>query len=194
MANWVCSVLFLLSGCAYLAAQIVSGTILGRTTDESRAGVPKATITLTNPSTGLERTAVSDDTGNFAFPQLPPGTYMLSATATGFKTYRVSGINLPVHQTVRADIQFEVGQITQNIVVKASAEQVQTETSELGQVITTSQIVELPLNGGTSYSWRIFPRVLRRPTQRGARQLPIRAAAQIWQCIFPADGETRIAI
>ena len=147
MASRVCSVVLLLSGCAYLAAQIVSGTILGRTTDESGAAVPKAAVTLTNPSTGLERTAVSDDTGNFAFPQLPPGTYALSATATGFKTYRVSGINLPVDQTIRADIQFEVGQITQNIVVQASAEQVQTETSELGQVITTNQIVELPLNG-----------------------------------------------
>src|SRR5579884_508852 len=125
MANRVCSVVFLLSWCAYLAAQIVSGTILGRAMDESGAAVPKATITLTDPATGLERSAVSDDTGNFAFPQLPPGTYALSATAAGFKTYRVSGINLLVDQTVRADIQFEVGQITQNIVVQASAEQVQ---------------------------------------------------------------------
>ncbi len=128
-------------------SQIVSGTIVGTATDATGSVVPKASIVVTSQSTGISRTAASDDSGNFAFPQLPPGEYRLSATATGFKKYDVSGIVLLVNQTSRVEVKFEVGAVSEQVQVEARAAQVQSETSSLGQVIDRERIVELPLNG-----------------------------------------------
>ncbi|MGI8990094.1 MAG: carboxypeptidase regulatory-like domain-containing protein [Bryobacteraceae bacterium] len=137
--------IWLSSSC--LLGQIVSGTIAGHAEDSSGAAVPNATLSLTNQDTGLTRTAISDGQGNFSFPQLAPGAYRISAAATGFKRYEVSGVELLVDQTARVDIRFELGPMNQEIAVTAAAAQVDSETSSLGQVIDTRQVVELPLNG-----------------------------------------------
>jgi len=131
----------------YASAQIVSGTILGRAADATGAVVPNAKITLTNAATGVQRTSSTDDQGNFVLPQLPPGAYSVSAAAPGFKTYQVSNIQLQVDQTVRVDIEFQIGQMSQEVAVVAAAAQVESETSSLGQVITTNEVLQLPLNG-----------------------------------------------
>jgi hypothetical protein len=138
---------FLILYAVSLQAQIVSGTIVGRLMDASGAVVPSAAVTATNEATGASRTTTSDDSGNYAFPQLPPGTYAISATATGFKKYQLSAIDLAVDQTVRADVHFQVGEISQQIEIRAAGAQVEGETSELGQVIESTQVVQLPLNG-----------------------------------------------
>ena len=141
-------VLIVSSGIVRLApAQIVSGTIVGRAADSTGAVVPNASIALTNAGTGVARTTTTDSSGTFALPQLPPGTYNLAATATGFKTYDVTKIELLVDQTVRIDVRFELGAINQEIMVTAAAAQVDSETSALGQVIDSHQVLELPLNG-----------------------------------------------
>ncbi|MDQ6706626.1 MAG: TonB-dependent receptor, partial [Acidobacteriota bacterium] len=132
---------------ACLLAQIVSGTIAGHADDSSGAAVPKAALSVTNQETGLSRSAFSDEQGNFTFPQLAPGTYSISASAAGFKRYEVSKIELLVDQTARVDIHFEIGSMNQEIAVTAAGAQVDSETSSLGQVIDTKQVVELPLNG-----------------------------------------------
>lgn len=133
--------------CNHVSAQIVSGTILGRAADATGAVVPNAKITLTNAATGVQRTSSTDDQGNFVLPQLPPGAYSVSAAAPGFKTYQVSNIQLQVDQTVRVDIEFQIGQMSQEVAVVAAAAQVESETSSLGQVITTNEVLQLPLNG-----------------------------------------------
>ncbi|MGH9665489.1 MAG: TonB-dependent receptor domain-containing protein, partial [Bryobacteraceae bacterium] len=127
--------------------QIVSGTIVGRASDASGALVPGATVAVKNVATGLERAATTDGGGNFVFAQLAPGTYSLSATAAGFKKYSVSRIELLVDQSARVDVHFELGAVNQEVEVTAAAAQIDSETSALGQVIDSHQVVELPLNG-----------------------------------------------
>src|SRR5262249_48754798 len=77
---------------ASLAAQAVTGTILGTVTDSSGAAVPGATVTLTHTGTGLVRTLVTDANGEYTAPSLPTGTYKLVAELPGFKTVSQSDI------------------------------------------------------------------------------------------------------
>jgi hypothetical protein len=130
----------------HVIAQIVSGTMLGRAADATGAVVPNARITVTNSPTGVQRTTSTDDQGNFALSQPPPCSYSISATATGFKTYQVSNIELQVDQTARVDVEFQIGQMSQEIAVVAVAAPVESETSSLGHVITTNEVLQLPLN------------------------------------------------
>ncbi|HUS05173.1 MAG TPA: TonB-dependent receptor [Bryobacteraceae bacterium] len=132
---------------ATAGGQILSSSIVGTATDVSGAVVPHANITVTNESTGVTRGVSADETGAFVFPQLSPGNYQLSAASTGFKKYTVSGISLLVNQTVRVDVLFALGEVTEQVRVTASAVQIESETSSLGQVIESKNIVELPLNG-----------------------------------------------
>ena len=74
-------------------------------------------------------------------------TYSVSISAPGFKTYKREGVGLNVQDRLRVDAQMEVGGRTEQIVVSAEAAAVQTDTSSLGQVITSQQAVDMPLNG-----------------------------------------------
>jgi hypothetical protein len=136
---------------AYMAgpvsAQIASGTVSGRADDPSGASVAGAGVTISNLSTGLTRTVQTQSSGDFSFPQLPPGRYSLSASAPGFKNFRVNSIELQVDQTVHLDVRFELGTSEQSVEISASATPIESETSSLGQIIDTKRIVELPLNG-----------------------------------------------
>lgn len=140
-------ILLLLAAGAAAFGQIVSGTIVGKASDASGALVPGASVSVRNTATGVERSATTDAGGDFVFAQLPPGTYSLSATASGFKKYTVSRIELLVDQSARVDIHFELGAVNQEVDVTAAAAQIDSETSSLGQVIDSHQVVELPLNG-----------------------------------------------
>jgi outer membrane receptor protein involved in Fe transport len=131
----------------FAAAQVISSSIVGDVQDSSNAAVPGATVIVTNVGTGASRATVTDDLGAYVFAQLPPGDYSLAATRPGFKRYEVSNINLPVNQTVRVDVRFVVGDVTEQVQVTAQAVQLESETSSLGQVIAQTNIVELPLNG-----------------------------------------------
>ena len=130
-----------------LAAQVISSSVVGDAQDASGAAVPGVAVVITNISTGSARTSNTDETGGYVFPQLPPGDYSLSATRPGFKRYEVSKINLPVNQTVRVDIRLVVGEVSEQVQITAQAVQLESETSSLGQVVSTTNIVELPLNG-----------------------------------------------
>jgi len=130
-----------------LHGQIASGTVVGTAYDQSGAIVGGAEIVLTNVQTQLRRAVVTDADGNFTAPQLPVGVYKLSASAASFKRQEVENITLLVNQTVRVDLSFQVGEVTEEVVVQASAVAVEGETSSVGQVIERERIVDLPLNG-----------------------------------------------
>lgn len=132
---------------ASLWSQIVSATITGTVTDATSAAVAGAEVVATNVQTGQKRLTRTDDTGRFTLPQLAPGIYDVSTSAPGFKRHDVSGVTLPLGQTVRLEIQLEVGALTTEVQVSAAAAMIQSETSSLGQVIDRERIVELPLNG-----------------------------------------------
>jgi hypothetical protein len=138
---------FFLLTAAAVHAQFQRGTILGTVTDATGAVVSGAKITLVNINTNEERTSVSSGRGDYEFLLILPGNYRLSAESSGFKTQVVSDIKLDVNQTARLDVKLEVGEVAQRIETTASTRLLQTETSEIGGVVTNKQIVDLPLNG-----------------------------------------------
>jgi hypothetical protein len=129
------------------AAQFQRGSIVGTVTDQSGSVIGKAKVMLKNLGTNEERPAATDDRGDYTFPSLLPGSYQVTAEATGFKTQVVSNIQLEVNQTARIDLKLSVGDMVQRVEANASLQLLQTDTSEVGSVITNKQIVDLPLNG-----------------------------------------------
>lgn len=128
-------------------AQQTTATLLGTVTDATGAGVPGVAIQVASLATNVTRDVVSDSSGAYALPNLPPGVYRVTATKTGFQASRAESVTLQVEQVARLDIKLQVGSITETINVDASAAQLQTETSSVGTVIDSGKIVELPLNG-----------------------------------------------
>jgi len=126
----------------------VTGAILGVVTDPSGAAVPAAAVTLRNPNTGLERKATTDTTGSYEFLRVPVGeNYSVEVTATGFQKSTQSGFTLLVNQNYRADFQLRVGAATQIVEVSATAVQVESTSTQLGDVIEDKKMTALPLNG-----------------------------------------------
>ncbi|HKE25130.1 MAG TPA: TonB-dependent receptor [Bryobacteraceae bacterium] len=123
------------------------GEVTGRITDPSGAAVPGAVITLTNTTTNGIRTTVSTEDGDYTFPAVPPGVYNVKAEHQGFKTAAGTHIEVQVQQTVRQDLTLQVGQITESVLVSATADLLQVENSTMGTVIENKGVTELPLDG-----------------------------------------------
>jgi hypothetical protein len=125
----------------------VTGAISGVVHDSSGASVARADVVATETATGFERHASSENSGEFRLLALPPGEYTVSVTAPGFQTYITKGINLKINDELRVDVGLQLGAVKESITVEANTVQVETESTQLGQVIDTKQILELPLNG-----------------------------------------------
>jgi hypothetical protein len=138
----------LISISATLFAQAV-GTISGTIKDGTGAVIPGATVTALNQGTGVTREALSDDSGHYALPLLPVGTYNLSTALPGFRSAQSHDINLEVQQSRVLDFVLEVAGVTTEVSVSSQMAQVEVQRSDatLGQVIHAEQVAELPLNG-----------------------------------------------
>src|SRR5512135_1943070 len=123
------------------------GTIDGRVLDPSKAAVPGATVTAKNVATGLTRTAVVSPTGTYRIPALPAGSYDVSATLTGFSTQVTKAVEVRVGDTVTVDFAMKVGAVAETVEVVGETPLVQTTKSDVGQVITTAMVENMPLNG-----------------------------------------------
>jgi hypothetical protein len=148
---WFCSsailsIFVMTGGIAW--SQAVS-QISGTTKDQSGALVQGVEVTVTNTATGIKRSAVSDETGTFALPNLQIGPYRLEATKAGFRTYVQNGIELQVDSSPSIPITLGVGDVTQTVQVEANATQVETQKLGVGTVMETQRVLDLPLNGRT---------------------------------------------
>ena len=141
--------LALLGACPAFAQQ---ATLSGRVTDPNGGVVPGVTITATNVKTGIEGATLTNAEGYYVFPSLPPGHYLLSAEMPGFRRLVRSGVKLDVQQVARIDFVLEVGELTQEVNVVASAPLVDASTSSLGQLVDGKQVVDLPLLGRNPYA------------------------------------------
>jgi hypothetical protein len=130
----------------YLQAQTPTATILGKVTDPSGATVPGALVHFENASTALKREGRTTSDGDYTIPSLPVGTYTLSVTAQGFKTFSQSGIILGVGQNARVDARLEIGSSIEKVEVTGRGLQVDTQSSALRTEVDNTQIGELPLN------------------------------------------------
>jgi hypothetical protein len=124
-----------------------AGTIQGVVTDSTGAVIPGASVAIRNLETGIESHSVTNSAGFYTIPALNPGRYAASCSAQGFATKEFPSLRLEVQQTVRLDCALNVGNIVESVEVSASAQMIQTERTEVGQVIDGKRVVEMPLNG-----------------------------------------------
>ncbi|MFB3902689.1 MAG: carboxypeptidase regulatory-like domain-containing protein [Acidobacteriota bacterium] len=130
-----------------LRAQTTTGSIVGTVTDSTGGVIPGCTVTVTSEDTGARRTTTTSDQGTFSFELLRVGQYAVEAEMTGFKKARVSDILLQVDQTVRTNLSLEVGEMSQTVNVTSEVALVKTDQSDVGAVIESKKILQLPLNG-----------------------------------------------
>jgi hypothetical protein len=143
-AFWLSLLLVLLVTSLYAS---INGSISGLVTDSSGAVVASATITAINTQTGIKSTTRTDDKGFYSFPSLPIGTYDVEIQETGFKSFRKTGLTLDANSSLRADATLPVGTVSEKIEVQSNAVQVETQSTQLGEVITGSKMTAVPLNG-----------------------------------------------
>jgi hypothetical protein len=109
--QWVvslCGVALLISSAL---AQQVNGSITGTVTDSSGASLPAAAVRVQSKSTNATRDTVTDSSGNYNIPFLPPGEYTVNVSAKGFQTQNVASLTLQVQQTLRQDFQLKIGDV-----------------------------------------------------------------------------------
>lgn len=139
-------ILAILAGATALWAGI-TGSISGIVTDPSGGAIPGVTITATNTLTGVQATIQSDSKGFYNFAELPIGDYTILAEQKGFKEYSKSGIHIDANSAIRVDIKLEIGVISEKVTVTSNAVQVETQSTQMGEVIGNQKITSVPLNG-----------------------------------------------
>jgi hypothetical protein len=142
---WMASVLVFATTSAL--AQLSTASLNGVVRDPTGAVVTKASVVLRNSDTGVEHSTFSNDSGTYVFSDINPGRYTVKVSAPSFSTKQISDFVLAVNQTATIDVFLAAGAQTEVISVEATTEQLQVSSAELGTVIATKQVNDLPLNG-----------------------------------------------
>ena len=128
--------------------QTFRGTILGTVTDVSGLAVSGATVAAKNKDTGLTRTTQTSDDGSYALTELPIGIYTVTISQSGFQTSVTSDVEVNVAAERRLDVALKPGRVSETVEVSgAELPQVETTTNELGGVLTSHTVQDIPVNG-----------------------------------------------
>ncbi len=128
-------------------AQEASAVVTGVVSDPSGAAVPNAQVELTNVNTAVVRSTETNTDGNYIFLNVTPGTYTMRASAPGFSAVTQAAVTLQVNQTANFNFHLQVGSTSTTVNVEATGAGVEASTAELGTVVTTREVNNLPLNG-----------------------------------------------
>ena len=128
-------------------AQVAGGTLSGTITDPSGAGVPQAQVVVKNVATGVERTLTTNSDGFYTTPNLLPGDYQVTISATGFNTVTKRGITMSVGAQRTFDQALQIGTVTHEIQVTTDVPDVQVASSDISATVNATTVRELPLNG-----------------------------------------------
>lgn len=137
--------LLLLCAATSALSQSDRGTIAGTVLDSSGGAVQGATVTATNANTGAIYKTTSTDTGAYRIPDMQVGVYNVSVSATGFKTSDQKGVVVQINSTASLEVTLQPGDVKETLTVVADTPTLQTETSDIGTVVSDRQILELPL-------------------------------------------------
>jgi len=127
--------------------QASSSSLRGTVTDPSGSALPGATVVIANPESTIARTATTGGLGDYRFLALPPGTYTLTVTATGFAHYEQTGIQLLVDTPATANVQLKVGTTTERITVTSEAPVLNLVDASIGNPFDETQVKQIPLEG-----------------------------------------------
>jgi len=143
----VVALVFFALAVTFSQAQTFRGTVSGVVLDAQGAAIANASVQLTDPNTGAVRTEKSNSVGEFDFPELPPGSYNLLVTFSGFKSTKIDGIDVAVSKVSNLKVELGVG--TENTIVDVNANAIQTDTTSaaLIAVIDSKSVQEMPMNG-----------------------------------------------
>lgn len=131
-------------------AQTNEGSIVGNVLDPSGATVPAATVTAKAEGTGAVYSTVTTDAGSFSLPNVRIGTYNVSVTAPGFQTNDIRGVVVQIATASTLHVTLQPGNVTQTVTVNAEAPTIETESADIGTVVTTKQVLDLPLALGST--------------------------------------------
>src|SRR5882762_1620757 len=140
----VAAILFFFT-CTYLQAQYENGSLVGTIRDKSGAAVSGAAVTITNNATAVTAKATTNDAGDYEIPSLRVGVYTVSAGAPGFANAVAQNITVSVGARERIDLSLTVGATQTSVEVSDVALQIETESSQRGQIITQYQSAAFPL-------------------------------------------------
>jgi hypothetical protein len=139
------ALLLVLVFAAVSAAQTPLGRVAGTVLDESGAGLPGASITLTNVGTAQVETSVASDVGAFVFPQVPVGTYKVTVALQGFRTIDYTDVIVTVGQEYSLTARLPISTQAEVITVSAGASLVRTTTPEVTATVLQRQVLDIPL-------------------------------------------------
>jgi len=136
-----------------LHAQFTSGSITGTVSDESGAIIPNARVTATSTTTNIGRTVLTDESGYFTISALEPGDYELTASSKNFQMTSAS-ITLTLGQVLRFNFALKVGTSSQTIEINASSSALalETQSHEVGNIVSAKSVENLPASAGTVFS------------------------------------------
>ncbi len=140
---------------SHAPAQIINGSIVGTVSDPSGAVIQSSTVTCVDTGTGLKRVVKTDAGGRYDMTSLAPGTYNVTATASGFRPLEESHVVITPGSTVRVDLQLQVGSATQEVSISALAVQLQTDKADTHTELTGQSVTNLPLGGNRNYQTAI---------------------------------------
>jgi len=129
------------------SGQVAGGTILGTVTDQTGAVIAAAQVAITNTKTNVKRVTTTNSDGFYSVPNLLPGDYIVTATATGFAETVDPGITLTVGAQLLVNMSMRLGSSTQQVEVTGAVPSVDLTTSTIGGVVNSTTVRELPLNG-----------------------------------------------
>jgi len=153
VSRWLTVVVFCLASSSFTFSQGTGGRILGRVADPSGAVLAGVTVTATNEATGVSRTAQTNDSGDYGFPEVPIGTYTLAFDLTGFKTNVRKGVSVELNQVVTFNSTLQIGETKEVVEVTSEAPLVDTTSTQLGAIVNNKSVNELPLNARDSYQF-----------------------------------------
>ncbi|HXJ38787.1 MAG TPA: carboxypeptidase-like regulatory domain-containing protein, partial [Bryobacteraceae bacterium] len=143
------ALIFLGTGLCF--GQAVTATILGTVSDPTGAVIANARITVTELATNSARSAQSNESGNFTFPDITPGHYSVTGEAAGFKREIRPNIDVLVNSATRVDMQLQTGNVSESIEVTDTPPALQTDRVDTGRKLDTVQTENLPLGGGRNF-------------------------------------------
>ena len=124
-----------------------SASVAGTVTDETGAVIPGASIVLINVERGAEQEVSTNEAGNYVYPDITPGIYTIRVSNEGFETQEITDLQVEVGARAVANVQLNVGVVTNVVTVEATAVLLETESNAIGTVVNRERVNDLPLNG-----------------------------------------------
>jgi hypothetical protein len=175
-------------------AQVLYGSVVGLTTDQSGAAVPTAQVRLASVDTGLVRETVSDGEGRYSIANVVAGQYTLTVSAANFRPVTRAGISVVINAVTRVDFRLELGAVAETVTVSGSAATLQTDKSDVHTDLNPEALANLPLSDYRNFQSLIdlTPGATPGEQQNAVTDTPQRSLTTNINGVFRNSNNTRV--